>query len=95
MTIPKIQAAVRRVLRSIPAADHGAEGALALKLAKMLDDGEVVSTAPACARELRETLKVLRARVPDRPPVNFTERLGWDPGGDPQLRALAEDLARN
>jgi hypothetical protein len=59
--------ALRSELERFGSLKDSALAASALSLAAMLDDPETASTArPAAARELRETLSVLRAAAADR-----------------------------
>lgn len=65
--VVRVTTAIRRELRELDAA-RSTEGAQLLALARMLDDPSTADTArPAAARELRETLAVLRARVAEAP----------------------------
>jgi hypothetical protein len=73
--VVKVATAVRRELRTLEATDSP-EGAQLLALARMLDSPGTADTArPAAARELRETLLVLRARMAGRPQADRLDEL--------------------
>jgi len=71
----RVVIALRRELRAMRATQTP-EGAQLLTLARMLDDPATADTArPAAARELRETLAVLRARVEAAPRTDRLDEL--------------------
>lgn len=71
----KVATAIRRELRELDAA-RSPEGAQLLALARMLDDPGTADTArPSAARELRETLAVLRARMDGVPRTDRLDEL--------------------
>jgi len=62
MALPKVETAVRRLVREIPPGappEQGVYAAVALRLAVMLDAGPVESAAPNIARELRALVAAL------------------------------------
>jgi hypothetical protein len=65
MNLPKIETAMRRVLRTIPHPDPAQQalGAVGLRLARTLDEDAAGSMTASVARELRACLAAL---VPDR-----------------------------
>jgi hypothetical protein len=73
--VVRVATAIRRELRALEAAGWP-EGAQLLVLARMLDDPGTADTArPAAARELRETLAMLRARAAAAPRADRLDEL--------------------
>jgi hypothetical protein len=92
-----VQRAVRAQLRrlGLSLASSG-EAAACVVLAARLDSTEGAAAAALCARELRAALGALSAAAEaSRAARNArtVAAVGWDPGEDPELAALAEQLA--
>jgi hypothetical protein len=75
--VVKVASAIRRELRRLgPQAADSPEAAQMLALAGLLDDPLTADTArPAAAREIRETLAIVRARAAEQPVADRLDEL--------------------
>jgi len=92
-----VQRAVRAQLRRQGFRPHlSAEAAACVALAARLDACEGAAAAANCARELRLALAALAQQAkPDESAsarARALETVGWDPGDDAELQALALEL---
>ena len=90
-----VQRAVRAQLRRLGLAPGSSgQAAACVTLAARLDATEGAAAAANCARELRLALGEVAAAAESRRASEAAGVVGWDPGDDPELRALAAELAR-
>lgn len=76
MGVKRVERATRAELRAMgPEAVKSALGQSAIDLARRQDDAHLPNQAAQCAKELRETLKVLAQRFPPKPAADPVDEL--------------------
>lgn len=90
----QVQRAVRAQLRRLGlSVSSSGEAAACVALAARLDATEGAAAAAVCARELRLALAALTLAASARVTDSAAAVVGWDPGDDRELQALARQLA--